>query len=295
MPRLTPLIMMTITWTAFAQENCPAPLDADQDGLIGIVDMLNILSFFGDSDMDGDGIWDSTDDCVGTLDECGVCNGGGSWPCGCGEPIEFHGEIYQTVFVAGQCWFAENLKSSAYQNGDELTYFDNLEDWYSANSGAFIAYNQSEQNEDIFGFMYNFFAIQDSRGICPSGWHIPSDTEWMNLEEALDMDPNEVNAFGWRGGAQNVGTNLKSDSTWEPGGNGVNLVGLDMRGGGKISGSGSTGVFQNINSHGYWWSSTSNEDGDLFFRTLRSSQSGIYRGIVGPSPSEGYYVRCLKD
>ena len=77
MKRLIALMMCAVALNAIGQDACPPPQDADGNGFIGSADLIDLLANFGDSDMDGDGIWDSEDECVGEYDECGVCNGEG--------------------------------------------------------------------------------------------------------------------------------------------------------------------------------------------------------------------------
>ena len=141
--------------------------DADGDGLIGVSDLLALLGVFQEEDMDNDGIWDSQDDCVGVYDECGVCNGEGppfqvidsiivnydsvfvdvlgewlvfelstdtvySFQCSweCEMPWEFDSYEYSTVQIGDQCWFAENLRTEHYTNGDAIPANISDDEWW---------------------------------------------------------------------------------------------------------------------------------------------------------------------
>ena len=262
MGRLTTLILMAITWTASAQESCPAPLDADQDGLIGINDMLNILSLFGDSDMDFDGIWDSVDDCVGAYDECDVCNGPGpqipiiesittlydsvyaeqidEWwvfevgvdtsftlVCeavpGCTQPaaynydpsanvddgscvdewvcgldIEYQGLHYRTVEIGSQCWFKDNLQALTSWTGSYYNLTDDASNFFTFGGNNVPAIFNGEDCGASNDFLYNI-ALANDNEICPSGWHVPTDTDFATMETHLGMTQEEVNLFGFGG------------------------------------------------------------------------------------------------
>lgn len=160
------------------------PMDTNLDGFIGIEDLMNLLAHFGDEDLDFDGVYDSVDDCVGEWDECGICNGSGE-PCECGNPIEFDNYQYQTVLIGNQCWFAENLRTTIYTNGDSVPEAVGVEfgDIGNVNQeGARTLYGMdgascSGWDELIdacdatsalttYGRLYNFYVVQDPRGIC---------------------------------------------------------------------------------------------------------------------------------
>ena len=114
---------------------CGFDTDLDGDGAVGSSDLLALLTDYGFVvvDDDSDGVCDDIDECVGEYDECGVCNGPGAvYECGCGEclqcgdPISYQGYNYATVLIGDQCWFAENLRSEDYRNGDPIS--SNLND-----------------------------------------------------------------------------------------------------------------------------------------------------------------------
>ena len=381
--------------------------DADGDDLIGITDLLALLSLFAEADSDGDGIWDSVDDCIGVYDPCGVCNGTGEdvdedglcddvddcvgaydecgvcngpgptfpvideilyatdsvfldpldeWyvfeyatdtlftyvcpvsgctdetagnynpeaviedgscvygPLECGgvSTVTYDGYTYDLVAIGDQCWFAENLRSEHYANGDAIPSGLDDSDWDSTITGASAVSGNEQQgslyvylssnlesgwggnsivvsiNDEIvgnfssesgftqfefeiteldeiqieyveidalstpflsltlyncgydngieinelnagviynsdaaceygaseylnsYGRLYNWYAVDDARGLCPSGWHVPTDEEFMTLEMELGMSESEANDTGWRGTDQ--GTQMKSSA-----------------------------------------------------------------------------------
>ena len=93
---------------------------------------------------------------------------------------------------------AENLKVTHYNNGDEIAYPSN-EDWGSYDEGQYGVYDNDPANADVYGNLYNWAVTVDDRGVCPDGFHVPSDEEFMELEMYLGMSEEEANSTGYRG------------------------------------------------------------------------------------------------
>jgi uncharacterized protein (TIGR02145 family) len=105
--------------------------------------------------------------------------------CGGQDSLLYYDRYYSLVEIGGQCWFAENLATDKYANGDNIpTGLDNTQ-WQNTTAGAFAVYNDDMANDAIYGKLYNWYTTVDSRGVCPTGWHVPSDCEWNYLEEIL--------------------------------------------------------------------------------------------------------------
>lgn len=109
--------------------------------------------------------------------------------CGVSTITDINGNVYNTVLIDYQCWMAENLKVSRYQNGDDIpTGLSNI-DWQNTTSGAYAIYphgdvdgiNSAEEMVNAYGKLYNWYAVVDNRGLCPEGWHVPSDGDWTIL------------------------------------------------------------------------------------------------------------------
>ena len=175
-----------------------------------------------EADEDGDGIYDG--DCVGAFDECGICNGLAIYDCGCeecgtgfvecGDAVGYQGYDYATVLIGGQCWFAENLRSELYGNGEAIPSGLSDSDWGSTGEGAIATYGEGNStcttfsplgdacdeawSLEEFGVLYNWHAVADTRALCPSGWHVPSNDDWTELTDGL-------------GGSLVAGQALKSD------------------------------------------------------------------------------------
>jgi len=216
--------------------------------------------------------------------EDGSCTYGPA-QCGGATTVTFDGHTYALVAIGTQCWFAENLRSDNYRNGDAIP--GNLSDaqWTSTSSGAQTVYGEGSStvyhgssdevaNLATYGRLYNWYAVNDSRGLCPSGFHVPSDGEWTMLENAL-------------GGSSVAGTALKAPS---PAWNGTNSSGFSaLPGGVRNYGS---GTFYAQGGNGLWWS-LSPIGTDAWSRLLSSDQSSVVRS--SNSTRNGYSVRCVRD
>ena len=236
------------------------PSDTDFDGCVSMVDLLDLLTVFG------------------TCAEV---------PWECGDSLEYQGYDYATVLIGEQCWFAENLQSESYENGDAIP--SNLSDseWESTSSGAVAVYNEDASLLETYGRLYNWHAVDDARGLCPSGWHVPTDGEWMTLEMALGMSESDANDTGLRGTDQ--GTQMKTDYGWGGGGNGTNSSGFSgLPGGFRFS----NGSFNYAGGSGYWWSSSPNGS-NAWFRHLLNYDESVYRD--DNDPRSGFSVRCVRD
>jgi uncharacterized protein (TIGR02145 family) len=197
-------------------------------------------------------------------------------PCRGITTVTFDGHTYALVGIGTQCWFKENLRSDTYRNGDAIPGYLNDSQWISTESGAQAAYDNDSANLTTYGRLYNWHAINDVRGLCPVGFHVPSDEEWTVLENAL-------------GGSNLAGTALKSSATDSPPWDGTNSSGFSAVPGGSHFYDG--GYFYNLRSFGGWWSSS--RSGSLAWaRYLGSGSSGVYRNTS--DVRDGFSVRCVR-
>ncbi len=363
-----------------AQTDCGWNPDYDGDNAIGISDLLGFLGVFQDVDSDGDGIFDSLDDCIGAYDACGVCNGSGvdadsdgvcddvddcvgavdacgvcngegptipvveevifvtdsvylepleewyvfdyavdtvfSFVCpipGCTEEsatnfnpeanaddgscaygpeqcgglstLTYQGYDYELVAIGERCWFAENLKANFYANGDEITIIDDAGMWSEQEEGARMGYWDGTvwcvmppcYNWDLFhenGWLYNWHAVDDPRGVCPAGWHVPTDAEWTELEDSFGGDPNA----------------LKATAAEDPGWNGTNASGLSALPAGFRT---ESGEFLDVGVHGVFWTSSAYQSDHAWYRLLGADYDFVYRNDY--DRRAGFSVRCLLD
>ena len=216
-----------------------------------------------------------------------VCSGGGN-----GNTVtDIDGNVYSTVTIGTQVWMQENLKVSKYRDGSAIPNKISNTDWYNATSGAFTIYNNDTINNTLFGKLYNWYAVADPRGLCPSGWHVPTNSEWYTLENYLDPTVNDSNATGYVG--TDLGGKLKAvSSLWtNPNTGATNSSGFTALPGGNRNYGGS---FLDIRNSGYWWSSTQVSSSYSWFRYLNSGGANSVRGNSFGG-TDGFSVRCLKD
>jgi len=200
--------------------------------------------------------------------------------------------IYKSVKIGNQEWMRENLKVTHYQNGDPIQEISGNESWTSSSSGSYCVYDDDSTNSETYGYLYNWYAINDYRNIAPNGWHIPTDEEWQELETYLGMSQSDASSNGWRG--TNEGGELKENgfTHWgSPNEGATNSSGFTALPSGRrtISGNGS---FDRLGSHAYYWTSTYINNG-AWIRILANTSSQIYR--AGHHISYGYSIRCIKD
>ena len=215
------------------------------------------------------------------------------WTCG-GCPVEYNGHSYSTVQIGDQCWFAENLRSELYLNGDSIPASLSDEEWADTSSGAVAVFGEgnsdcSESSPDgdacdkawslnEYGRLYNWHAVDDARGLCPSGWHVPSKDEFDTLIEHL-------------GGSLTAGTQMKTDYGWEEGKNGTNSSGFSGLPGGKRAHS--SGSFLNAGGSTGWWTTSTNPSYPNNATQLVTGNS--WTVWVGDVKETGSSVRCIQD
>ncbi len=108
--------------------------------------------------------------------------------------------IGDEVQICDQVWMSKNLDVDRYQNGDTIRHAQTTEEWlyaYSEKEGAWCYYNNDPANGEIYGKLYNWYTVIDSRGLAPEGWHIPTEAEWKELEMCLGMTKTESDKTGW--------------------------------------------------------------------------------------------------
>ncbi len=214
-----------------------------------------------------------------------------------GSVTDIGGRSYATVSIGNQVWMAENLSTSKFSNGDSIPMvYDNLP-WQQATviqSPAACFYNNDSINDTPMGKLYNWYAVIDSRNVCPSGWHIPSDAEWSQLIVHLDS----LTIVGDDVESSLVGAQIKSTGLqfWlAPNTGAVNQSGFSALPGGKRPATGLYyPIFEYYSYYGYFWSSTSSQTPGLAYdRYLDYASTAILR-TTSPK-GEGKSVRCVKD
>jgi uncharacterized protein (TIGR02145 family) len=198
-----------------------------------------------------------------------------------GDKIQFQvradTDNIETVVIGKQEWMVKNLDVSRYRNGDIIPEVKDPAKWGSIKTGAWCYYDNDPANGKIYGKLYNWYAVNDPRGLAPKGFHVPSDAEWTVLTDYL-------------GGVRVAGGKMKSTSGWEKDGNGTNSSGFTgLPGGDRFN----DGSFDVIGTNGYWWSSTVNSTYYAWYRSLNYSSGDVSRTI--DYKGDGFSVRCLRD
>ena len=186
----------------------------------------------------------------------------------------------QTVTIGTQVWMTKNLDVSTFRNGDPIPQAKSNAEWQAAGENkqpAWCYYDNDPANGAKYGKLYNWYAVNDARGLAPAGWHIPSYDEWTILTDYL-------------GGKSVAGNKMKSKSGWEANGNGTNSSGFSALLGGNSS---RWGRFDFIGLNGYWWSSTEREAADYVLSLFLSDDGGVEG--YGALCKSGLSVRCLLD
>jgi uncharacterized protein (TIGR02145 family) len=185
-----------------------------------------------------------------------------------------------TIQIGTQKWMSKNLDVAFYRNGDPIPQVANPSAWEGLTTGAWCYYDNDSTQGNKYGKLYNWYAVNDSRGLAPQGWHIPSDAEWTALETTL-------------GGPSEAGGKMKEAGTlnWtNPNTGGNNNSGFaGLPGGFRSSG----GFFSNVGTGGHWWSSTEGSTAAAWGRNLITSSGSLIRG--SSSKRGGISVRCLRD
>jgi uncharacterized protein (TIGR02145 family) len=197
---------------------------------------------------------------------------------------DIDGNVYNTVQIGTQCWTQSNLKVSKYRNGDNIPTGLSNSQWSSTTSGSYAIYNNDPVNDGLYGKLYNHYAVTDSRGLCPTGWHVPSDGEWTTLE-------NNQWGSSVAGGALKSTTTQPTPGGWNPPNTGAtNSSGFTALPGGIRY---YNGDFYDMSNFGFWWSSSVLSGSNAWYRTLTNYGSLLNRDYFGRT--DGYSVRCLKD
>lgn len=224
------------------------PQDLDYDGVVGVNDLMNLLSAFGT-------------------------------PCEppaaastCGEPVTYRGYDYETVLIGDKCWFAENLRATKYLNGAEIENLQGGPIWLNANegeTGGWVDFANDTIYGALHGKMYNGYAVTDERGLCPPEWHVSTDLEWDEMIQSY-------------GGEQLAGTALKDDELW----NGDNTSGFSGLAGG-FRDWGNAAFFDFGWTVGTWWT-VNHETGTIGTTKRLIEESGLIYSFGFPETNGSY-------
>lgn len=195
--------------------------------------------------------------------------------------------LYHTIKIGTQEWMTENLRTSHYADGSLIPMVNAASTWQNTTDGAWCWYDSSSTYDAVYGKLYNFYAVVDARGLCPTGWHEPTDAEWTTMITFLD--PAAVVVAGTQSQVAGGSLKEKGPSHWAYPNTGTNETGFSALGGGWRS---LAGTFSSLGFTGFFWSSSLNAT-QGWFRTLQNNMDVVLRGSM--EKNLGYSVRCLKD
>lgn len=206
---------------------------------------------------------------------------------------DIDGNVYQIVTIGSQVWMAENLRTTTYSDGTPIPTGLTDTDWSNTTNGAYAIYPHSQidgLNSDTevaasYGNLYNWYAVADEGGLCPTGWHVPNEGEWITLVDYL-------------GGILVAGGKMKSTRTvpeLHPRWNSPNTDATDEGGWSGLPGGYRylSGSYNLLGGLGYWWNSTVYGSDNGGIRILAYNSATAFKGSY--DKSYGFSVRCVRD
>ena len=278
--------------------------DVNNDGNINVLDMLRLANHileiaildemeFWRADVNGLGGNCVGDGSVNVIDMVKIANIIlGQDECPNDTVTDIDGNVYRTVTIGIQVWMAENLKVTHYRNGDPIPNVTDSTEWGNLTTGAYCNYDNDADNVSIYGQLYNWYAVDDSRGIAPAGWHVPTDEELKQLEMHMGMSRSEADDTGMRGSDE--GGKLKEAGTahWNsPNTGATNESGFSALPGGHRGSS--IGYFGSLGKYAYIWSSTEHDSRHAWGRCLGYDDSKVFRDYN--YKRHGFSIRCARD
>lgn len=213
--------------------------------------------------------------------------------------VDIDGNVYPTFIIGNQVWMAENLKTTKYNDGTDIPYVTNNSDWRKLTSGAYCWQSNNPDNGNSYGALYNWYAVFTDK-LCPTGWHVPTDAEWEEMENYLAN--NGYNYDGSTGGGRDkIAKALASDWGWDSSSS-EGAVGNDdypeyrnksgftaLPGGFRHD----NGSFSMTGWISFWWSASELSIGEVWYRSMYYHNNYVER--IWASKEHGYSVRCLRD
>lgn len=211
--------------------------------------------------------------------------------CNGQDSLLYNDTYYDLVDINGQCWFAENLATANYNDGTAIPNVTGFAAWGALSTPAYCWYNNNISFKPVYGGLYNYFAVETGN-LCPTGWHVASDCDWMYLENSLGLSPVDQSTSGWRGAALPLGGKLKNNAWTSPNLGASNSSGFSALPGGFRMGT-SSATFSGIVNYGFWWTSSNNNTNTAWHRGMGYNEFGLDRDIL--IKKYGASVRCIKD
>lgn len=202
---------------------------------------------------------------------------------------DVEGNVYVTVKIGNQVWMAENLKTTKFNDEAVIPNVTANAEWIALAEDAYCwAQNNEATFKPLYGALYNWYAVETGK-LCPTGWHVPSDSEFSTMEISLGMTSEQANGTDFRGTDQ--GKQLKSTTGWQTGQNGTNTSGFSALPAGYRSYI--TGISEGIGLITYFWSATGLDENIAVYRRIDGDNDKVFRS--GTYKKAGKSIRCVKN
>lgn len=211
---------------------------------------------------------------------------------------DIDGNVYKTVKIGSHTWFAENLKTTRLNDGNVIPNVVDGDKFIELKTPAFCWYNNDPVNKEIYGGLYNWYSVNTGK-LCPAGWHVPSDDEWIAMEMATGLTEDDAINGSWDRGIDH-GAKLKDASKWNISDGSILSNGFAALPGGLRADDG-TFIYAKTESRmsfsisAYFWTSTPGDETgtpDAYFRVINKDNS-IERNLS--SNYRAHSIRCIKD
>lgn len=202
-----------------------------------------------------------------------------------GTMTDQQGNTYKTITIGTQVWMAENLKTAIYRNGDPVLVVTDDNQWVLKTSGAMCDYDNESDYVPVYGRLYNWYAVNDSRNLAPAGWHVATDNDWTLLttflggESVAAKELKETGVQHWQSYSMTHNATNSCGFTALPGGFRYEFY--------------MNRTFWYINSYGRWWTATENDESTAWSREMCTGEDAVNR--FESVKLYGYSVRCVKD
>ncbi len=219
---------------------------------------------------------------------------------------DIDGNIYPIVVIGEQDWMAENLKTTRYNDGADISYpGNNNSAWENNTNGAYAWYNNDIANKDIYGALYNFHAVSPvsngGRNVCPEGWRVPEVSDWLELTDYLISNYDHIsqnNVANVLKSCRQINSpeggdcNTNAHPRWDADGthHGTDEFGFGALPGGRRY---IYGEYQMKGQYGHWWTQTESGDFMGLFRAMISYDGGVFESQF--FRGTGMAIRCIKE
>lgn len=215
----------------------------------------------------------------------------------CPAVTDADGNTYETAWINEQCWMAENLKTTKYRDGTAIAYPGaNNTTWENNTTGAYAWYDNQIANKDFYGALYNWYAVNNTKGLCPEGWRVPSLDDWDALQDYISgedhLKGNKLKSCRQVNSPIGGDCDTSLHPRWNTHGThyGTDEYGFSaLPGGSRIS----NGNYQQLGGFG-WWQTSTEISGNIYGKWLSNISGGL-----GQQPNiqknRGMSVRCIKE